>query len=341
MVSKYLGERRQEIRYLTLKEIKEMIMDSLRARYIWALSALLIMFIMLLVEPTKMMGLASTNTKKDGKLSAAVEDNDILRGEEEPEDEEARPVKPPLLDSNRHILCFGDSLTFGTNRQRDRKSPLNPHPYAIRVAQILGRPLVQSNGKGNLKEQIFGTESVIENGWPGETAAHMEERLPSALESAHYPGLVIILGGTNDMNQNREAHSIVRNLKNLHYIALNSTSMTKDSKPVNTIHMTIPPAAAFVDPRNKAQYGDKRLKINEEMRKFIRTHNREQAVLEGKAGAIFLIDLEYLYMPIEDNKKMWNEDLLHFSADGYDGIADLVHKGLIAFKLIVEKEKNV
>ena len=46
-------------------------------------------------------------------------------------------------------------------------------------------------------------------------------------------------------------------------------------------------------------------------------------------------------MPIEDNKKMWNEDLLHFSADGYDGIADLVHKGLIAFKLIVEKEKNV
>lgn len=312
-----------------------------RSRYFVVLIALLTLVGVLLgPELMKMKGFTSP-IEKDNKLVAVEKgDADTRQEEEEWQEEDGRQIQPPLLDPGRTILCFGDSLTFGSNRQSVRPSPLDPHPYAIRVAEILGRPLVQSNGKGALKEENFGAETVVENGWPGETALSMEGRLPGALKSARYPGLVIILGGTNDITKLRNAQSIVRNLQNLHHIALNSTSMAaKGGKPVNTIHMTIPPASEFIDRKNKGRYGDNRLQVNEEMRKFIRAHNHDMRVLKGEVGSIFLIDLEYLYLPIDSHKSMWNDDLLHFSADGYDGIADLVHKALTVFKIIDEKGK--
>merc|ERR1712196_393589 len=71
-----------------------------------------------------------------------------------------------LLKQDRTILCFGDSLTWGTNRGQPEQD--DPHPYAYRLAELLRRPLVQSNGLGHLRTITFPGNSVIEYGWPGE-----------------------------------------------------------------------------------------------------------------------------------------------------------------------------
>ena len=246
--------------------------------------------------------------------------------------------KSPLLDQNRTILCFGDSLTFGTNRQKQLLSPLHPHSYAKRLSILLGRPQVTSDGNGNLKkqEEFTSNNAVVENGWPGEMTNHMWSRLPGAIQSSKDPQVIIILGGTNDIGQGESKERIVANLQSMHYIALNGSS---SSALVHTIHMTIPPSDAFVNPKYKSRFGDKRLAVNEEMRKFIHDHNKRHAVVRGEVGSIFLVDLEYIYLPIESHQTMWNKDLLHFSAEGYDGIADLIYRAMLVYGIIWKKTR--
>lgn len=243
--------------------------------------------------------------------------------------------KSPLLDRNRTILCFGDSLTFGTNRQTQLLSPLHPHAYAKHLSELLRRPLVTSDGNGNLKkqEEFTSNSAIVENGWPGEVTSHMWSRLPDTLKKAKDPQLVIILGGTNDIGAGESKENIVANLQSMHYAALNGSSVS------HTIHLTVPPSAAFVNPQMKSRFGDKRKAVNEEMRMFIHNHNKRHAVIRGEVGGIFLVDLEFIYLPIEEHRSSWNKDLLHFSAEGYDGIADLIYRAMQVYDLI-RKEKD-
>jgi lysophospholipase L1-like esterase len=196
------------------------------------------------------------------------------------------PPKLELLDDDRTLLCFGDSLTHGTDR------PHSVHPYALHLSELLKRPVVQGNGHGSLQTDNVPLGAVVENGWPGELTGSMVNRLPNALKTAHNPGLVVILGGTNDIGQGVDAERIVQNLIQLHETSLHSASL--QTGLVHTIHMTVPPAGAYFLEKN-TRYEEKRKHINTEMRKHIALHNKDPRVVDGDIGAILLVDLEYVF----------------------------------------------
>lgn len=90
----------------------------------------------------------------------------------------------------KHILCFGDSNTFGSNPDADGR-----HPYTVRWTGKL--------------QQLLGSEyRIIEEGLGGRTAVWSDplspnrcgiDSLPMLLDSHKPLDLVIIMLGTNDL----------------------------------------------------------------------------------------------------------------------------------------------
>ena len=74
--------------------------------------------------------------------------------------------------SGQNIICFGDSLTFGTGAQPD-------HSYPARLERLIGQP-------------------VINSGVPGDTTGRALDRLDSDV-LAHSPRIVCITLGGNDL----------------------------------------------------------------------------------------------------------------------------------------------
>jgi lysophospholipase L1-like esterase len=96
--------------------------------------------------------------------------------------------KPALrpLSSGGAILCFGDSLTFGTGASSGAS-------YPERLAALTGR-------------------EVVSRGVPGETSAEGLARLPSALDETR-PELVVICHGANDILRNMSLDAAASNLE--------------------------------------------------------------------------------------------------------------------------------
>ena len=103
---------------------------------------------------------------------------------------------------------FWDSLTKGWDPGRD-----DTYPYAAYLADFTGRQVVKSAGRGIIPENIQDG-SVVESGYSGEKTDTMINRMPMALKRAR-PGLVIILGGTNDLGASPDVsrEEIVSNLR--------------------------------------------------------------------------------------------------------------------------------
>lgn len=94
----------------------------------------------------------------------------------------------PVTLSGENIICFGDSLTFGTGAPRDKS-------YPAQLAEMLGQP-------------------VINAGIPGDTSASALQRLERDVLSQS-PRIVLITLGGNDLKNGVDKKTAFKNLKEI------------------------------------------------------------------------------------------------------------------------------
>ncbi len=90
--------------------------------------------------------------------------------------------------SSAVIVCFGDSLTYGTGADGD-------NGYPVQLSRMLGRP-------------------VINAGIPGDTTAGALNRLETDV-LAHQPGYVLLTLGANDLRHRMSPAETRRNLSRI------------------------------------------------------------------------------------------------------------------------------
>jgi lysophospholipase L1-like esterase len=94
----------------------------------------------------------------------------------------------PVLLSGENIICFGDSLTYGTGAARDKS-------YPAQLSEIIGHP-------------------VINAGIPGNTTADGLKRLESDVLDRS-PRMVLITLGGNDMKNGIDKKTAFKNLRKI------------------------------------------------------------------------------------------------------------------------------
>lgn len=94
----------------------------------------------------------------------------------------------PVVLSGDNIICFGDSLTYGTGAPRNKS-------YPARLAQMIGQP-------------------VINAGIPGNTTADALKRLEADVLSRS-PRIVLITLGGNDMKNGVDKKTAFNNLRRI------------------------------------------------------------------------------------------------------------------------------
>lgn len=207
-----------------------------------------------------------------------------------------------LLDyitiNNKTIVCFGDSLTHGMYVDKTGEWR-NTHPYSIKLNEILNKNTSISHNKVN----------VVEKGINGENLQQMLGRLPEVLNELQ-PSIVIILGGTNDLQGKRDASSILVDLMKLHKMCHLFTN--KIGETVKTIVVTIPPAAWF----DAIQDGTREV-VNAQIRNFAKKHLLTTALCDLSASS------EFRYVNKESD--YWSVDGVHLGIKGYDLFAELIH----------------
>lgn len=201
-----------------------------------------------------------------------------------------------LRNNNRSVLCIGDSLTHGLIPIGSRSKIIHM-PYAHRLSHLLNNNSLHTSAASKYVH-------VIEEGVDGERTEEMAERLGTLLP--HHPrvGLVIILGGTNDINQATNASTIIKNIAKMHTLA------HAHSPDTYTIAITIPDLSPWIHlDVTTAKY----LEVNVGIRAF-------QKSTQKKTAALF--EMEKRWVPHADYAKFWSQDRVHFSEVGSRSIAE-------------------
>ena len=94
----------------------------------------------------------------------------------------------PVTLRGNNIICFGDSLTFGTGAPRDKS-------YPAQLAEMIGQP-------------------VINSGIPGDTTDRALRRLERDVLSKS-PRIVLITLGGNDLKNGVDKKTAFKNLKDI------------------------------------------------------------------------------------------------------------------------------
>lgn len=94
----------------------------------------------------------------------------------------------PVTLRGDNIICFGDSLTFGTGAPRDKS-------YPAQLAEMIGQP-------------------VINSGIPGDTTDRALQRLERDVLSKS-PRIVLITLGGNDLKNGVDKKTAFKNLKDI------------------------------------------------------------------------------------------------------------------------------
>ncbi|KAH7329083.1 SGNH hydrolase-type esterase domain-containing protein [Stachybotrys elegans] len=218
------------------------------------------------------------------------------------------------MPKSLRILCFGDSLTYGTNYAADT------HPYSIqleaRLRQVLPRTKV----------------SITTNGVPGDmvTWSGFAQRLKDAYQDTHFDW-VIVLGGTkefstsvaytqflppsdSDLGRGRLSEDIFNALRDVWDIAL--------VKPSKVLALTVPECYARIGWLDSA-----RADLN-------------AAIMQWNERNFYALDIfpkmPYHSLSAEDKKNYW-DDGLHFTPAGYDKLGDHVADELI--RIIYQEAK--
>lgn len=172
----------------------------------------------------------------------------------------------------------------------------NVHPYSIELQKLLKSPSIE----------------VIEKGINGENLSQMLGRLPDLLKEIQ-PNLVIILGGTNDLQGRRDASSILVDLMKLHKLCHGYS--LPNGNTVKTIVVTIPPASWF----DAMQDGTREV-INAQIKNFAKKH----------LALVGLCDLAATpeFSHVDKESEYWSPDGVHLSIKGYDLFAQVLYTTL-------------
>jgi lysophospholipase L1-like esterase len=198
------------------------------------------------------------------------------------------------LNNNQTLLCFGDSLTHGMYILPSGEWT-KVHPYSLHLQTLLP------------------STKVIEKGVNGENLSQMLQRLPNLLQELQ-PEVVIILGGTNDLQAKRDASSIIVDLMKIHKTC--HGYQLSNGHTVKTIVVTIPPAAWF----DALQEGTREV-VNAQMKNFAKKHLALTALCDLAGAAEF--------NHVDKESEYWSPDGVHLSIKGYDLFAQLLRATLV------------
>ncbi|KAH1271686.1 hypothetical protein KXW91_006008 [Aspergillus fumigatus] len=196
------------------------------------------------------------------------------------------------MDKELSILCFGASLTAGYYH-----FGCEYHPYALRLKEKL--------------QAAFPTTkfTVDEDGLPGDLVIKPGRFLPRIKEKfdgSNYDW-VIVLGGTNDLGRGYPASKIYPALQEVWEVALDNGAFV--------LALTIPECSAA-----STTLDQRRNEVN-------------LSILSHKAQGFYAFDLHgkvpYHNATEEFRKRIW-DDGLHFTAEGYDLVGEVVGEHLIA-----------
>jgi lysophospholipase L1-like esterase len=210
-------------------------------------------------------------------------------------------LRPFQIGSNMSkplgILAFGDSLTAG---YCDRGFSM--HPYSRRLNQLFA----ESNVPTNIDEKGVSGELVNPS---------MTRRLKSLLADATCPDYdwIIILGGTNDLANNKSSDEIFdRGLESMYDAVLSWRRRT-----TQLVIVTVPENGCLTDnhPRETT-----RQQINEFIRHLAANHSEKERIR--------LVDLDRdipYHQPKHGQQRhlMW-DDPVHFTPTGYDHMGALI-----------------
>lgn len=158
--------------------------------------------------------------------------------------------------------------------------------------------------------------TVIEEGVNGMCVPEMSERLPSLMQS-HKPSVVIILGGTNDLNQRKASAEIGGSIHSLHKIAHTSIS---SEKKVITVALTV----------LQASWNDSVMEMNRQVVnggiKNLAKHHPQNVVLCDIAA-------HPNFRQWSKESEYWSVDGVHLSIKGYDSMADIIFDCINKFNI--------
>ncbi|KAI0018075.1 SGNH hydrolase-type esterase domain-containing protein [Xylariomycetidae sp. FL0641] len=182
------------------------------------------------------------------------------------------------------ILCVGDSLTAG--------SP-SLHPYALKLAQKLEEAFPDLDVECDV--QAREGEQVTQGGF--------DKKIEGSWAVADRPfDWTIILGGSNDLNWNKQPSEIMAALERAWDLVL--------SEGGKVLAMTIPEYKAQVQ-----KITDRREQVNTAILAY--THPRCYKFDLFKA-------LPYHATEDADRTRYWDKDGIHLTADGYDFLGEAV-----------------
>lgn len=225
-----------------------------------------------------------------------------------------RKTKSSILSRKRHkinIICFGDSLTEGS-------TVLNGdfyfHPYSNKLQKLL------NHNYGNISKRAKEKSiyKVYNEGISGERViGEMTSRLPRILKkhsrSPTY-NWVIILGGTNDLRVAERSGNY--EMKHRIFEAIVSLHRVSHRYGAKTVVVTIP--------ARKCELRAKCLKVKL-ARLYINKYLRDYAKQLG-VKKVVVTDLARK-MPVQKMMKYWADEV-HFTPDGYDKMAVIIHETL-------------
>lgn len=194
------------------------------------------------------------------------------------------------MDKELSILCFGASLTAGYYH-----FGCEYHPYALRLKEKL--------------QAAFPTTkfTVDEDGLPGDLVIKPGRFLPRIKEKfdgSNYDW-VIVLGGTNDLGRGYPASKIYPALQEVWEVALDNGAFV--------LALTIPECSVA-----STTLDQRRNEVN-------------SSILSHKAQGFYAFDLHgkvpYHSAAEEFRKRIW-DDGLHFTAEGYDLVGEVVGVGV-------------
>ena len=208
--------------------------------------------------------------------------------------------------NGKKVLLFGDSYTSGAYvpNYATSETEIQFHPYYIEIRRILGND----------------TDFII-SGIQGDTTHHMLSRLGIVLESNPDIGLVIILGGTNDLAKFFSRSTIQKNLESLHHIAL---TFSKDL--VYTIAISIPETKYIL--KNRKLSLD-RTRVNNHL-SLLSKHCPHRIGFVDTDSKINLSSFNISNV----QKKFWSIDKVHLSEKGYDVLGKMIYDVMDNFQVI-------
>lgn len=194
------------------------------------------------------------------------------------------------------VVCFGDSLTAGFQTPSRDNPTGGEAPYGVFLQEMVG-PSIQ----------------VVVSGICGELTGEMVMRFRQDVLRRH-PTHVVILGGTNDLGWNAQAHDIMRNLVKMYEQAR--------ADRIVPIPVTVPSIRVEGTDENQdaqlwvREHLTRRRQLNELIVQYADSHQLPTIDLFGATAEPRTQQLA----------KIYSNDGLHLTTAGYRKFAQLVYE---------------